>query len=147
MEKTTYRIGELAEMFSLTVRTIRYYEELGLLKSSSREEGDHRRYAERNIIYLKRIAQLKSWGLSLAEIGEFFALAAQDRTGESCRRLLIEKYSDRLREAELKKFEAERRMEELRWHISQLEGPGDFFECPGRQCPECPYRGECDMKI
>lgn len=40
----TYRIGELASMFGVTGRTIRYYEELGLLEASDREEGAHRKY-------------------------------------------------------------------------------------------------------
>jgi DNA-binding transcriptional MerR regulator len=146
MPKDGYRIGELAAKFGLTVRTIGYYEELGLLKSSSREEGLHRRYPERNVIYLKRITQLKSYGLSLGEIKEFFVLARKDRSGASCRTLLIERYAARIRDAEEEKRKAQKRIDELRWHISQLQGGGDFFECPGRQCADCSYRDACDMK-
>ncbi|MDP3177748.1 MAG: MerR family transcriptional regulator, partial [Spirochaetaceae bacterium] len=57
-EERTYRIGELAALFGVTGRTIRYYEELGLLDASEREGGEHRRYDERNAVYLKRIQQL-----------------------------------------------------------------------------------------
>ena len=40
----TYRIGEVAERTGVTTRTIRYYEELGLLFGSEREKGRHRLY-------------------------------------------------------------------------------------------------------
>lgn len=147
MGKATYRIGELASMFDLTVRTIRYYEELGLLKSTSREEGDHRRYPERNVVYLKRITQLKSYGLSLAEIKEFFALARKDRTGRSCRDLLIGKYAERIDRALEERGEIDRRIAELAWHKRQLEEVEDFFECPGKQCAACAFGKGCDMRI
>jgi len=142
-----YKIGELASMFGLTVRTVRYYEELGLLKSSDRTEGLHRRYPERNIVYLKRIAQLKSYGLSLGEIKEFFSLAARDRSGEACRRLLICKYKERMEAEERIVSEAELRLKDLRWHVRQLETVKDFFECPGRQCGTCDFGEWCEMKI
>jgi DNA-binding transcriptional MerR regulator len=146
MAMTTYKIGDLAAMFALTVRTIRYYEDLGLLRSKSRQEGVHRRYSERNIVYLKRITQLKGYGLSLAEIKEFFSLAKRDRTGESCRRLLASKYADRIAAQEAVRSEAQRQIDELKWHISQLQGGGDFFECPGKQCIQCEYREACELK-
>lgn len=142
-----YKIGELASMFGLTARAVRYYEELGLLKSSDRSEGLHRRYPEKNIIYLKRIAQLKSHGLSLGEIKEFFSLAARDRSGEGCKRLLIRKYNERIKAEELIVSEAELRLKDLRWHVRQLETVKDFFECPGRQCGTCDFGEWCEMRI
>ena len=146
MAKTMYRIGDLAAMFNITVRTVRYYEDLGLLKSKSRQEGVHRRYPERNIVYLKRISQLKGYGLSLAEIKEFFTLAKRDRTGESCRTLLVSKYVDRIAEQQAIKKDAQSRIDELQWHIRQLESGGDFFECPGTQCVQCGFLDTCEIK-
>jgi DNA-binding transcriptional MerR regulator len=142
----TYRIGELADMFRTTARTLRYYEELGLVKSTDRTKGVHRRYPEQNIVYLKRVAQLKSYGLSLGEIKDFFALAESDRTGESCRRLLIRKYNERIAEAEAEMEKSRKLAAELRWHVSQLEEVEDFFECPGKQCANCRHADVCDMR-
>lgn len=142
----TYKIGELAELFKTTARTLRYYEELGLIKPTDRAKGVHRRYAEQNIVYLKRVAQLKSYGLSLGEIREFFSLAERDRTGESCKRLLIRKYGERIAEAEAAREAARRLAEELRWHVRQLEEVEDFFECPGKQCASCRHAEICDMR-
>lgn len=149
MEKRdkSYRIGDLAAMFGLTVRTVRYYEELGLLKSNDRGEGLHRRYPEKNLVYLKRVMQLKAYGLSLGEIKEFFVLAAKDRSGERCRRRLIDKYKERIEEEEKLMRETEARLKSLRWNIRQLETVGDFFECPGAQCPECDFSAWCEMKV
>jgi len=64
------RIGDLAKRASVTTRTIRYYEELGLLKQSGRErgEGDFRYYSEEDLARLQRIDMLKQLGLSLEEI-------------------------------------------------------------------------------
>ncbi len=146
MSDRTYKIGDLAGMFGLTVRTLRYYEELGLLKAADRADGLHRHYPENNIVYIKRIEQLKSYGLNLAEIKVFFSLAEADRTGESCRRKLIHKYTEMLAELELERSRIGQRMEELTWHIEQLVSGGNFFECPGSQCPHCPYAGTCELR-
>ena len=146
-EPRTYKIGELADMFRSTTRTLRYYEELGLIKPTDRAKGVHRRYSEQNIVYLKRVAQLKSYGLSLGEIGEFFALAESDRSGEACRRLLIRKYLERIAEAEAEMERARELADELRWHVSQLEEVEDFFECPGKQCSSCRHAEKCDLRV
>jgi len=64
------RIGDLAKRASVTTRTIRYYEELGLLRQSGSErgEGDFRYYSEEDLARLQRIDMLKQLGLSLEEI-------------------------------------------------------------------------------
>jgi len=65
----TLRIGEIAERSGVTPRTIRYYEELGLLPRSERETGKHRTYTEidvERVLELKRLRDLL--GLSLDEL-------------------------------------------------------------------------------
>lgn len=142
-----YRIGELADIFGVTPRTIRYYEELGLLEPAERQDGGHRRYPERNLIYLKRVQQLKDYGLALADIQELFALARRDRSGESVKKRLAEKYRERLDEALRRKAILEAYVEDLSWHIKQLEEVGDFFQCPGSSCSNCSYAERCDVRL
>jgi DNA-binding transcriptional MerR regulator len=142
-----YKIGELADMFGVTPRTIRYYEELGLLESGDREGGAHRKYDEKNVIYLKRIQQLKDYGLALADIRELFELARKDRSGGAVRRLLAEKYRERLEEAERKKAALESYIDDLSWHLEQLERVKDFFQCPGASCGSCLYAERCDVRL
>src|SRR5919197_5476829 len=71
---TTYRIGELAAKVGLTERTIRYYEERGLLESVKRLDGGQRVYTDDDVRRLKFIQKLKVLGLSLAEMQELETL-------------------------------------------------------------------------
>ena len=146
-EERTYRIGELASLFGVTGRTIRYYEELGLLEAACRQDGAHRRYDERNAVYLKRIQQLKEYGLSLAEIRELFDLARRDRSGMAVRKRLAEKYREKLEEAEHRRRALDDYVADLAWHLEQLEQAPDFFQCPGASCAQCRYAERCDLRL
>ena len=65
-----YQIGELANLLQLSHRTIRYYEEIGLLNSVKRIEGGKRVYTDRDYQRLKFITRLKHLGLTLSEMLE-----------------------------------------------------------------------------
>ena len=66
------RIGEVAKLAGTTPRTIRYYEEIGLLPAAGgRERGAHRLYAEADVERLTELLRLKDLlGLSLEELKE-----------------------------------------------------------------------------
>jgi DNA-binding transcriptional MerR regulator len=65
----TLRIGEIAERSGVTPRTIRYYEELGLLPRTEREHGKHRSYTESDVERLREVTRLRDLlGLSLDEL-------------------------------------------------------------------------------
>jgi DNA-binding transcriptional MerR regulator len=136
------RIQEVSAALGLTTRTLRYYEELGLLKPAARSEGDYRLYDEDDLDRLRFIKGLRDdAGFSLAEIGRLLedeeartrnrdrfrtshdpterraiiddALARVDRQVASLRTKM-----DRL--AEMIE-EAEGRREHLETHIAELE--------------------------
>jgi DNA-binding transcriptional MerR regulator len=66
---TTLRIGEVAERSGVTPRTIRYYEELGLLPRGNRELGKHRVYTEADVERVHELKRLRDLlGLSLDEL-------------------------------------------------------------------------------
>ncbi len=65
-----YKIGQLANLVGVSPRTIRYYEEIGLLNSISRLEGGKRVYTDQDYQRLKFIKRLKHLGLTLAEMHE-----------------------------------------------------------------------------
>jgi len=67
-KRDAYSIGELARMVNLSQRTIRYYEEIGLLQSVRRIETGKRVYTDDDVRRLKFINRLKVLGLSLAEM-------------------------------------------------------------------------------
>jgi len=65
------RIQEVGAALGLTTRTLRYYEELGLLKPAARSEGAYRLYDEDDVERLRFIKSLRDdAGFSLAEIGQ-----------------------------------------------------------------------------
>ncbi|WP_051223736.1 MerR family transcriptional regulator [Conexibacter woesei] len=69
--ETTLRIGEVAKRLGITTRTIRYYEELGLLGGvdHDRAAGQHRTYTEADVERLRKAVKLKSLlGVSLEEL-------------------------------------------------------------------------------
>ena len=64
----TMHIGELAEKTGLSLRTIRHYDEVGLLKASARTEGGFRLYTEEDHARLMLIRRMKPLGFSLDEM-------------------------------------------------------------------------------
>ncbi len=76
--ETDLRIGEVARRVGTTPRTIRYYEEIGLLPAEGeREAGRHRLYGERDVERLREALRLKELlGVTLDELKEL--LEAQD---------------------------------------------------------------------
>jgi DNA-binding transcriptional MerR regulator len=68
----SFRIGTVATRLGVTTRTIRYYEELGLLGASAQRcKGAHRLYTEADITHLQEVLRLRDLlGLSLESIGE-----------------------------------------------------------------------------
>ncbi|MCX2732737.1 MerR family transcriptional regulator [Saccharopolyspora sp. NFXS83] len=112
---THMQIGEVAERTGLSLRTIRYYEEVDLAVPSARTQGGFRLYREADVRRLEVIMRMKPLGFQLDEMRELLGiLDAKERgdgTGEQDRRL-----------AEFREL-ADRRCEKLR---RQLELAEDF---------------------
>lgn len=70
-------IGELAERVGLDPKTIRYYEQAGLLQAPARSESGYRLYQDSDAERLRFIRRVKQLGLSLGEIREILALRDQ----------------------------------------------------------------------
>jgi DNA-binding transcriptional MerR regulator len=66
--KQFWKIGELAEKTGLSVRTLHYYEELGLLRPRYRTTGSHRLYGEDDVMRLQQVLSLKQLGFPLDQI-------------------------------------------------------------------------------
>jgi DNA-binding transcriptional MerR regulator len=76
----TYSIEQVAAQTGLTRRTLRYYEEVGLLPPTERTESNYRRYDDEDVRRLERIKMLRDLlGFSLADIREI--LEAEDERG------------------------------------------------------------------
>src|SRR5919197_1928966 len=93
-----HRIGELAKVAGVTVRTLHHYDELGLLSPSARTGGGHRLYTAEEVERLYRLLALRGLGLPLDEIGAL--LETSDGVAETVRRHLerVERQASALNE-------------------------------------------------
>jgi MerR family transcriptional regulator, thiopeptide resistance regulator len=69
----TWKVGALAKATGLTVRTLHYYDEIGLLRPSARLAGGHRLYDSADVARLYRIIRLRQLGFPLSQLGEVLA--------------------------------------------------------------------------
>lgn len=70
-----HQIGAVADRVGLSLRTIRYYEEIGLVQPSGRTDGGFRLYTESDIERLGLLKALKPVGMSLETMGELLECA------------------------------------------------------------------------
>ena len=69
-----YSIGEFAKKTGTTIRTLHYYDDIGLLQPALTTTSGRRYYSDDNIIELQKIVSLKFLGYSLDQINEFISL-------------------------------------------------------------------------
>ena len=70
------QIGQVAERTGLSLRTIRFYEENGLVVPTARSEGGFRLYSDSDVVRLEVIKRMKPLGFSLEEMQELLTLLA-----------------------------------------------------------------------
>jgi DNA-binding transcriptional MerR regulator len=99
-ENNSYSIGEIAQLAGLTQRTIRYYEEIGLLNSVKRLEGGKRIYTDEDLRRLKFIKRLKILGLSLSEMKELEDIYFVSRSNRAALLKLVDILDKNLNEIE-----------------------------------------------
>lgn len=115
-EKELSRVGEVAEKLGVSPRTIKYYEELGLVRPEARSSGGFRLYGEEEVRRLERILRLKGIGYSLATIQEL--LAVRDAAQEADKVTLLREVAGRLKERER---ETTVRIRQMRDDLKQAE--------------------------
>ncbi|MBA2618402.1 MAG: MerR family transcriptional regulator [Rubrobacter sp.] len=96
--KDLSQIGGVAERLGVSTRTIKYYEELGLVSPENHSPGGFRLYNASDIERLQRILRLKGMGFSLAAVREF--LAVRDAAQEATRERVLAETTEHLRSRE-----------------------------------------------
>jgi len=87
-------IGDLANETGVRTRTIRFYEEKGLLPRPRRSESGYRLYSEQDIKLLRLIRSARSLGLSIRDVGALLAMAEHNSCGAfqgQAARLIVDK--------------------------------------------------------
>ena len=135
-DQRQYSIGELSRLVDLSQRTIRYYEEIGLLHSVRRIENGKRVYTNDDVRRLKFINRLKVLGLSLAEMVDLEKIYRQQRNNREVIPRLIEildqraeQIDERVRQLTALKLEIRGYQERLRRRAEQeTRGTGESTE-------------------
>ncbi|WP_434471278.1 MerR family transcriptional regulator [Aeromonas veronii] len=111
-KEITYSISELAHEFDVTPRTIRYYEDEGLL--TPQREGQTRIYSHRDKIRLKLTLRGKRLGFSLAEIRELFDMYDTDKSSKN-------QLNSMIRLIENKRSALRQQLEDIQMVMAELE--------------------------
>ncbi|MGE7925756.1 MerR family transcriptional regulator [Viridibacillus arvi] len=126
-------ITDIAKEFDVTTRTIRYYEELGLL-SPQRTDAKKRIYTNSDYAKLKLIFRGKRYGFSLDEIKEMVLLFDKDRTGKkqlertvAYGKLKMAEIDEKMRELQEIRDELETMHLDFTEKLNSLKG-GSFIE-------------------
>ncbi|PTT49123.1 MULTISPECIES: MerR family transcriptional regulator [Aeromonas] len=111
-KEITYSISELAHEFDVTPRTIRYYEDEGLL--TPQREGQTRIYSHKDKIRLKLTLRGKRLGFSLAEIRELFDMYDTDKSSKN-------QLNSMIRLIESKRSALHQQLEDIQMVMAELE--------------------------
>jgi DNA-binding transcriptional MerR regulator len=117
-EERTFTISELADTFQVTPRTIRFYEDQGLL--SPRRDGLNRVYSHRDRARLTLICRGKRLGFSLAEIKDFLDLYDVDDRQIEQMRFALAHGRERITSLEVQLVDVQQTLSELRALESQI---------------------------
>ncbi|MFM5659780.1 MerR family DNA-binding transcriptional regulator [Aeromonas veronii] len=111
-KEITYSISELPHEFDVTPRTIRYYEDEGLL--TPQREGQTRIYSHKDKIRLKLTLRGKRLGFSLAEIRELFDMYDTDKSSKN-------QLNSMIRLIESKRSALHQQLEDIQMVMAELE--------------------------
>ena len=117
----TYRIGELGKLLDMSPRTIRYYEEIGLLNTVKRIEGGRRIYTDNDLRRLRFIQKLKLLGLSLSEMAELERIYSIHRTNKKVLPRVVELLRHHRSEVDNRLEELHKLKEEIDSYIKRIE--------------------------
>jgi DNA-binding transcriptional MerR regulator len=114
-----HQIGVVADTVGLSLRTIRHYEEVGLVVPSGRSQGGFRLYTDADIDRLVKIKAMKPFGFSLEEISEVLSLGAAVSSGRAsgAQAAQLKSYLDR---AAAQCNRQQRQMDDARAYLATL---------------------------
>lgn len=122
------RIGDLAKRAGTTMRTIRYYEERGLIEPARRTKGGFRLYQEEELRKLHLIKSLQVLDMPLAQVKAFFDERRRGRTAAKIAPALQEVLREHLQDIERRIAQYRAMQESARQTIDILDA-----------CSRCPY--------
>jgi DNA-binding transcriptional MerR regulator len=110
-KEQTFSISDLAKEFDITTRSIRFYEDQGLIMP--KRKGQTRIYSKRDKVRLKLILRGKRLGFTLAETGRLFELYDADKSSATQLKIMLELISE-------KKAHLEQQMDDIKVVLMEL---------------------------
>jgi len=135
------KIGELARELGTSVRTIRYYEELGIIEPVRRSKGGFRLYSDKELRKIQMIQNLQLLDFSLSRIRHMFTIRRDTKTGKEAASAIRKVLEEQLREAEYKITRYLQMKELIHFTINLVD------ECAGRECCKKPSREVCERCV
>ncbi|KSU53713.1 MerR family DNA-binding transcriptional regulator [Microbacterium enclense] len=114
------QIGELAERTGLSIRTLRHYDEIGLLRPSARSDGGFRLYTADDESRLLLIRRMKPLGYSLEQMGELLAVV-DGLDADPADAALAARFADIRDEALTRRDDLRRKLDAADEFVAQLE--------------------------
>ena len=119
-------IGKAAKLSNLTVKTVRYYADIGLISPVKNSSTGYRNFSEDDVARLQFVSKARKFNFTIQECEELLSLYSdKDRSSREVKSLTLEKIS----EIDAKLFE----LKELRQQLSFLAN-----NCQGNDRPDCP---------
>jgi|TARA_B100001287_G_scaffold36418_1_gene25866 MerR family copper efflux transcriptional regulator len=119
-------IGKAAKLSNLTVKTVRYYADIGLVSPVKNNNTGYRDFSEDDVARLQFVSKARKFNFTIQECEELLSLYSdKDRSSREVKSLTLEKIS----EIDAKLFE----LKELRQQLSFLAN-----NCQGNDRPDCP---------
>ncbi len=118
LQKEVYRIGDLASEFDVTLRTLRFYEDRGLL--SPQRSGSTRLYSQKDRARLKIILLAKRVGFSLIEIQDIMDISDGNLPEEEQLTRVLTKFKGQISVLKVQRIELENSMQELENVIASI---------------------------
>jgi DNA-binding transcriptional MerR regulator len=106
------RIQEVSVKTGLSIHTLRYYEQVGLVAPISRQQNGHRLYSEDDVYRIVFVTQLRASGMPIADIQRYVELAQQGNSTVIQRLSLLEEHQARVKQT----------IEELGRHLELISG-------------------------
>ncbi len=132
------KIGDFARLAETNLRTLRYYEELGLLSPSHRSQGGFRYYRRTDVNRVNMIRDLQELGLQLEKIRELISVRAEGEPGN----VFLARVRQALTEQERMLAERQRSIDEQRQRIQAALGK--LSECQGCSNSPCAQNNHCE---
>ncbi len=151
VNKQFYKIGQVSKKAHITLRTIRYYEELGLIGPTIRTKGGFRLYTEESIERLRFIQGLKYLDFPLSKIKEMFKIREMSQSGDEASHRIMRVLESQHREASKKKGQYEKMLQEIRETMEVVrkcygcESKPSYEAC--RSCGIISHKGELPLPL